>query len=397
MLSKLKEMVLFFEENEKELTDIPEEIVNHFGYSCLANSLLFKEPKIPEYDKETILKYIKTHKFPTFNSLCDYIGTLTNDIDKLFAIFCWEVLYIQYDMKEYKPEVKVIKKTSSNINNNQDDEYDHKPDIKLIKEIFQKKRAVCRGYTEFFIELSKYVNIDRSQIRMSKYINIAKSDNFNFINPPTQEKSDHCSIYIKINGIQFICEPTWATNLRRNPEDDVETNLFLIPIMRTISDHYPCNESTQLLPFKIELKNFVKSSQISTNQFNLKTETNPFSIITCQDGYLEQTFSCIGPVDLIRFNVYFINKNQYQNIGELGITSYEIYQKKLHNNHQNRCRFRVFNNFQKEGQYQIVMFINKIQSLKYIVNCQSKSSKFIPVNFNVFNVNKFIPILLFLI
>lgn len=45
-INKLKQLVLTFEKNEKDLTDVPKELVNIFGYSCLANSLMFKEPKI---------------------------------------------------------------------------------------------------------------------------------------------------------------------------------------------------------------------------------------------------------------------------------------------------------------------------------------------------------------
>lgn len=45
---KLKQLVSLFEENEMELTDDPQELVDQFGYSCLANSLMFKEQEMPK-------------------------------------------------------------------------------------------------------------------------------------------------------------------------------------------------------------------------------------------------------------------------------------------------------------------------------------------------------------
>ena len=42
--NSLKKLVNEFEEKEYELTDVPQEQVEQFGYSCLSHTLMFKEP-----------------------------------------------------------------------------------------------------------------------------------------------------------------------------------------------------------------------------------------------------------------------------------------------------------------------------------------------------------------
>ena len=187
---KLKELVSLFEENEMELTDAPKELISQFGYSCLANSLMFKEPEIPRYDKNYIVDFIKKHNFPTVESLCNYILSLKNDIDKLFAIFCWAALNIKYDVDAF---------FSDNIRST------------TLEEVFNTKRAVCSGYALFYKEMAKRAKINTKKIKIHEYSNLSKAYGFDPLNPPKNVESDHASIYLEIDGVPFISEPTWAS------------------------------------------------------------------------------------------------------------------------------------------------------------------------------------------
>ena len=68
-LNDLKQLVSKFEAKEQDLKDIPKKFVSEFGYACLANALMIKEPQYPKYDEANISEYIKTHQFGNINSL----------------------------------------------------------------------------------------------------------------------------------------------------------------------------------------------------------------------------------------------------------------------------------------------------------------------------------------
>ena len=88
-LNDLKELVFKFQENELDLSDIPQEQIDEFGYACLANSLMFKEPQIPKYHSKELTDHIKNHHFETLESLISFIQSLEDDVDKLYSIFSY--------------------------------------------------------------------------------------------------------------------------------------------------------------------------------------------------------------------------------------------------------------------------------------------------------------------
>ena len=372
-LNKLQELVSIFENNDKELTDVPQEMIDKFGFSCLANSLMFKEPKIPKYDDKTIVEYMKTHEFPTVDSLCNYVKSLEDDINKLFAIFTWAALNIIYDMEAL---------LSGNIRST------------TLEEVFKTKKAVCSGYAVFYIEMTKRTNIDTSKIIIKNYSNLSKGYGYNHLNPPKYVKSDHASVFIEINGSKFISEPTWGAGGTVNNEykHNFRPEYFLIPIYRSLNDHYPCDNTEEMLPFKFPLHDYVKSCKMHLLKRNLKTESIPFVNFECKDGYLEQIYSCVGPIDFISFRLYLKKNNTFYQISEEGIIGYEIIQKRLPK-HPERCRFRVSIAFPQKGFYKIEMFIDTNEAVEYYVNNLEKSSISIPLSTNCWQDQKFIPII----
>lgn len=119
----LGKLVSKYEENDLDLMQVPKQLVDEYGYACLANALMFKEPKIPEYNLK-IAEYIKNHNFETLDSLISYIKNLPNDIDKLFGIFSYTALNIEYDVKLcHSDEIRSA----------------------TLEEVFKTKKAICKG------------------------------------------------------------------------------------------------------------------------------------------------------------------------------------------------------------------------------------------------------------
>lgn len=376
-LNDLKELVFKFQENELDLSDIPQEQIDEFGYACLANSLMFKEPVIPKYHSKEITEYMKTHKFDTLDSLISYIKSLDDDVDKLYSIFSFEALNIKYDTDSF---------LKNDIN------------FKTIEEIFQSKLAVCSGYTYFYYKMSKLVDLNPDRVMVKCYANYAKAYGYNPLNPPQKVKSNHLSIYITIDGVPFVSEPTWAAGHVTNDlkfEWCYRPQLFLIPVYKSLCDHYPCSSSRKLLPFKFSFSQYLKSCRVSSFGRSLKTESNPFVNFECGDGYVEQVYSCNGPIGWISIQLF--KKNNLKGDGGFtqipgeGITSYEIIQRKMPN-HPERTRFKTHISFMEEGVYQVKLFIESPFATEYFVKNLKKSDKSVPLTYNPFHESKFIPI-----
>lgn len=378
-LNDLKQLVLKFENNELDLFDIPQEQIDEFGLACLANSLLYKEPKIPKYHCKEITHYIKTHKFDTLDSLISFIKSNDDDIDKLFTIFAYAALNIQYDAESY-----------------------FKNDLKhtTLEEVFKTKLAVCYGYTLFFCEMAKLVDLDPKRITVRSYTNYAKGYGFDPLNPPEKVRSNHASIFITVDGVPFISEPTWAAGhvtKDRKFEWCYRPQLFLIPVYNSLCDHYPCHTSQKLLPFSFSYEHYIKSCRILSFDRYLKTESNPFVNFECKNGYVEQIYSCVGPIKwitikLFKKNYFYNSKNGFSQISNEGITSYEIIQKSIPN-HPERTRFRTNISLPDEGVYKVKLFIDSPFATEYFVTNLKRSEQSVPVTYNPFHESKFIPIL----
>ena len=373
-LNELKQTVLNFEAEELDLTSVPQALVNEFGYACLANSLLFKQPKIPEYNAEEINEYIQTNAFATLDSLIDYVKSLDDDINKLFAIFSYTANYIKYD-------------TQSSFSDNVSE--------KTLEEIFQSSCAVSSGYVAFFQGMAKRVNLNSEKIKMKVYSNYGKGYGYDPLNPPKEANANHFSIYITIDDVPFISEPTWAAGYISNNKKfvaDYNPHLFLIPLLESLCDHYPCGESKSLLPFEFPFEDFLKACTLRPFGKALKTETNPYVNFECKNGFLEQIYSCTYPINNISMNLYRKNSKKFTKISSDGITSYEIIQPKILKR-PDRCRFKTNIAFPKKGFYKVELIFDSKNVLTYYVDNPVQSTASVPIVFNPFHDSKFIPII----
>ena len=351
--NSLKKLVQQFEEKEYDLRDVPQEQVEQFGYPSLSHSLMYKENQIPEYDLK-IAEYIKTHTFDTIDSLILYISTIKSDINKLFCIFSYEALNFEFDINLY---------------------LSGKYKQESLEKIFETKKTISNGFTFFFIEMAKRVQINKEKITIKEYPNYYKNFDFNPLDPPKNVKQNHSSVYLKIDNIQFISEPTWSAGEINEKDDFVKNfnpNLFLIPLYSSICDHFPINESQNFFPFEFKFSEFLECLKVSPFEKCLKTETYPFIKLTTSNGYVAQTYSCKSPIQKVEFKIFKRNDHVFKRISIDGTTSYEVIETKI-KNHKERCRFITYIVFQEEGFYEVEMYIDSFKVLNYFVNVPLKN------------------------
>lgn len=372
----LSQQVKIFEESDHDLADCPQQLIDSYGYACLSNALMNKDPVYPKYNKD-ISEIFKKKKFNTLESLISFIRTYKEDMDKLFAIFCWAALNIEYDVHQLLSG-------------------EHKSTS--LEDVFVTKKAVCAGYALFYTEMAKKVSINQSRIVIKEYSNFSKAFGFDPLNPPKTIKSDHASVHITIDGVPYISEPTWAAGHITDSKEfewSFRPELFLIPLYKSLCDHFPCDDSTKLLPFKYTFPQFFQSCKIYPFGRCLKTESQPLVNFSSSTGYVEQFYNCNGPIEFISFKIYVQKKVKkstvFSQIDQNGITSYQVVKPKLHR-HPDKARFRTCISFPKEGFYKVDLYIDGPNELTYFVKALKKSSGSVRCILNPFHESRFIPI-----
>ncbi|KAK8883670.1 hypothetical protein M9Y10_042767 [Tritrichomonas musculus] len=142
--------------------------------------------------------------------------------------------------------------------------------------------------------------------------------------------------------------------------------MFLIPIYQTLNSHFPTDKKANFLPFNFTYDDFLKTPFNLHTDNLLKIETIPFTIFECEAGYLEQTYSCLSPVENINFKLFLKDGENFIKISD-EFCSFCIVQNKLPR-HPDRCRFKTLITFPDVGLYKVEMYINCHLALDYYVN-----------------------------
>ena len=373
-LSKdLKKLVVQFEKKPKQLSEVDQQYVKKFGFAALANSLMYIGTRIPHFEKEKVAEFVKSHTFPELQTFVDYVKSLKNDIDKMYAIFCWEAFNVTYEIDS---------------------------DAFSAEAVFKTRSAKCEGYARFFVEVANLAGVN-SKYQVQKFSNFSKGKGYNplnVVNPPPS--SDHASIFCMVNGAPFIIEPTWAAGYEDSDThkfvEHFEPGYFLIPIYKALNIEYPVGDSQKLLDFNFELNDFLRTMKISPGGVQLKTESHPFAIFTCTDGFLEQQYSCIAPITCIIFRVSkLIQKNGndiFQELHSKYMTSYKIISKSIKGTVPKRMRFMTYIAFPEKGFYKVNLFINTHGVAEYYVVNEKGTSISVPLSYDFSHDSKFIPI-----
>ena len=369
---ELKKLVSQFEKKQQKLSQVNSAFVKKFGYACLANSLNYEEPKLPKFQKEEIIEHIKSTNFGSIDSLLKYTKSFKTDIDKLFVIFCWVAINVHYDSSSLK--------------------------VMNEKEVFKTRKTNSEGYANFFIEVAKLAKVS-SKTKISMFSNFSKGYGYDPLTVLSSVKPDHASVYIAIDGAQYISEPTWAAGAVSKDNKFIpqfEPDYFLIPLHKALCSHFPSNDSKKLLGFDFKLEDFTRAMEVSPVGIKLKTESHPFVNFACENGYLEQQYSCIAPVKSVSLQIWkkkpLSKMNEFEEINCEHITSYKILNQVIPKSNPKRTRFETYISFPEQGFYKVRLYVNGIEQINYFVSSEAGSSQSVPLKYDFSHDSRFIPI-----
>jgi hypothetical protein len=127
-----------------------------------------------------------------------------------------------------------------------------------LDQVFKKKKAVCSGYSLFFIEMSKRLNV--TQFGFENLDCHAKGVNWNDLSPPKKPASNHAAVVVTYNGNNFISEPTWGAGVYdvKNQKfiPRYERSTFLEPFVFGIDTHFPIGKAERFVDFPFSFNDF---------------------------------------------------------------------------------------------------------------------------------------------
>lgn len=184
----------------------------------------------------------------TMSELVSYANeNLTDSIDKAKFFYYWIGSNIMYDKELYQ------KHSDSSYNYEDDYSYNFEP-----SSIFEKKLAVCSGYSNLFNWFMEQLGIESVII-----IGHIRNERNHYVELESDSSFGHAWNAIKINGRWMIVDTTWG--MSSNPV--VSDFYFDIAPEKAIITHYPEEESWQLLENPLSLEKFNNSKYIKSIWF----------------------------------------------------------------------------------------------------------------------------------
>lgn len=151
----------------------------------------------------------------------------TNNTDKTRAIFDWIAENIKYDYQDFKDNTITKKQVQPGV-------------------VFQKRKAVCEGYSNLFKYMLDYCNIENKVIDGYGRNSLKTL----FVNKP-----NHTWNSVKLNGKWYLFDVTWARDTLNKKVDyfyfKTDPNIFIL-------SHYPLDYKWSLLEKHYSLDDFRK-------------------------------------------------------------------------------------------------------------------------------------------
>lgn len=364
---ELLRTVQLYQQEPRALEDAPQSLVVYYGYCALSTALLYKKPVVPIFDGDgKIREYVQTHEILTLDALIAYCKSQTEPIDRLFALWAWIAWNIEYDGAAYKGDRPRIDKT--------------------VQAVFENKRGVCEHYSYFLLEVAKFLELEKDGIILLPYGNQAKGFSFK----PSDEEKDlkgHASVYVEINGVKFLSEPTWGAGfLDDNYQYHCSFSLecFLMPIYESITSHFPSAQSKELLGLPISGEDFLKSRTVHRgfkSPRDIKLESHPLYFTDCDDGYMEHQFSCIGPVTSISLSIELRDDDidsRGKELSPKSICTWKVIEDNIPC-HPGRVRFKIWYQFPKAGCYLFTLWICGVSVTKFFLRVKRPCATYKPV------------------
>lgn len=157
--------------------------------------------------------------------------TKSSDPDKARAIFLWITTHISYDyeLKLNKPLQKKIYTSKENV----------------LKNVLQRKKALCGGLAFLFQELCKYAEVEAQSIH-------------GFTKTTTNfQKPNHTWNAVKLSGKWQLLDITWALSVGNTNQPN--TQWYLTNPNTFIKSHFPQNPDWALLANPPSFSSFIRN------------------------------------------------------------------------------------------------------------------------------------------
>ncbi|NAY93453.1 hypothetical protein GTQ34_16195 [Muricauda sp. JGD-17] len=178
----------------------------------------------------------------------------SDDYDKAKFFYHWINQNIEY-------EYEVLERHKNGIYTEEDNLYNTTPTI-----IFNRKKAVCQGYSELYKWFMESLDIET--VIIDGYVR-------HFTNPYVEPESDagfsHAWNAVKIGGEWLVVDTTWANQFVSNVPD----YYFDIRPEKAIITHFPNDSDWQLLDKPLTLDEFNDSQYVDPLWFLTGFEDKP--------------------------------------------------------------------------------------------------------------------------
>lgn len=199
---------------------------------CLCTLLQAQEEHFREIDRYVQKAPRTLHQ--DISGLTEYlIKPASNELEKVRAIYSWITHNIDYDVAAYKNGNKRINKTN--------------------KDILNRRKAVCFGYSTLFRDMCQRANI--------KVALVSGYSKGTLTAQPKLERPDHAWNAVFIDQKWYLLDATWGSSLLDKTNDFVQTykeGYFLTSPELFIINHLPADPMWQLLDCPVPAQLFLE-------------------------------------------------------------------------------------------------------------------------------------------
>lgn len=276
----------------------------------------------------------------------DLANGLTEDYEKVRAIFTWIAANIDYDVKAFHKGSAPIRFTYSTEEELQ--QLLAEENERIVREVLKNRMGVCDGYSRLFLTLCERSGIE------AETIDGYGRNTLEVRGGSVVDNSNHTWNAVRINERWYLLDPTWASGYT-DPAVSRFTRKFregfyLTPPEKFIYDHFPEDSRWQLLEKNVSWSEFVnfplvKGGFLEYNISDCKPEEGTIRIKSGRSIAFEFTSDQkIEEILVHQSDERYSSKADFEKMGN---------------------RYLFHHTMEKRGNYVITLFVNGEATLMY--------------------------------
>ncbi|HAP59415.1 MAG TPA: hypothetical protein DCR93_07925, partial [Cytophagales bacterium] len=173
---------------------------------------------------------------------------LTMEEEKFRAIYTWTVQNLKNDTQLYTRTMNARKRLAHQPERLQ--AWNRRMQPKVWDQLLHKKKTLCTGYAYFLSYLAEQVDI--TCVPVAGYSRTSKN------NVGGAGLVNHHWNAVHLNGVWYLCDPTWSSGLYRLwGKDDFQDPYFLMDPHHFVLTHYPVDTAWLLVEDPRSLQSFL--------------------------------------------------------------------------------------------------------------------------------------------